>query len=99
MARARPPKTTAKIVVHLFRMLMTSSCRAIVATALMSMSFPLLKGLSVQANNDLATDVPSPIESNLRARHRRAANYCAARGGKLRSRSTAEAAMLAERIG
>src|SRR5215831_6032438 len=98
MARANPPKTTAKIVVHLFRILMTSSCRAIVATALMSISFPLLKGLIVQANNNLATDVPSPIESNSRARGRRAANYCAARRGIFRARSMTEAAMPARQI-
>src|SRR5215831_3383361 len=99
MARANPPKTTAKIVVHLFRILMTSSCRAIVATALMSISFPLLKGLIVQANNNLATDVPSPIELNSCARRRRAANYCAARRGIFRARSMTEAAMPSRKVG
>src|SRR5262245_2009150 len=99
MARANPPKATAKIVVHLFRMLMTSSCRAIVATALMSISFPLLKGLSVQSNNNLATDVPSPIELNLSAWRRRAANYCAARREIFRARSMTEAAMPSRQIG
>jgi CRP-like cAMP-binding protein len=64
----------------------------------MSISFPLLNGLSAQANNNLATNVPSPIQSNLSARHRRAANYCAARRGKLRSRSMAALKMLAGRL-
>src|SRR4030095_6489644 len=50
MANARPPKTRANIVVHLFRMLMTSSCRAIWTMALMSIFFLLLTGLSVQTN-------------------------------------------------
>src|SRR5262245_19372276 len=67
MARASPPETTAKVAVHLFRMLVTSSCRAIVTEALMAISFPLLDELSVQANNNLATNVPSPIELNLSA--------------------------------
>src|SRR5262249_43223172 len=99
MARASPPKTTAKIAVHLFRTLMTSSCRAIVTTALMSIAFPLLKGLSVQANNNLAMNVPSPIELNLNARRRQAANYCAALRGIFRARSMTEAATLFQQIG
>jgi CRP-like cAMP-binding protein len=64
----------------------------------MSISFPLLNGLSVQANNNLATNVPSPIQSNLSARHRQVANYCAARRGKLRSRSMAALKMRAGRL-
>jgi hypothetical protein len=65
----------------------------------MSISFPLLNGSSVQANNNLATKVSSPIQLYLSARHRQVANYCAARRGKLRSHSLAEAAMIAGRIG
>src|SRR5262249_44993463 len=99
MARASPPKTTAKIAVHLFRMLMISSCRAIVATALMSISFPLLNGLTVQANNNLAPNVPPPIELNLSARRRQAGNNCAARRGIFRARSITEATMLSQQIG
>jgi hypothetical protein len=67
--------------------------------ALMSISFPPLKGLSVQANNNLATDAPSPIELNLRARRRRAANYCAARRGIFRASSMTEAATPSRQIG
>jgi hypothetical protein len=55
----------------------------------MSISFPLLNGLSVQTNNNLATNVPSPIQSNLSVRHRQAPDYFAARRGKFRTHSVA----------
>src|SRR5215510_9409568 len=72
MARAKPPKTTANIAVHLFRMLMTSSCRAIVATALMSISFPLLNGARIPPG--LETAVVLVVSTRLL---RRAVPLCA----------------------
>jgi len=60
----------------------------------MSISFSLLNGLSGQASNNLAMNVPSPIGLNLSTRRRQVENHCAARLGIFRARSMTEAAML-----
>src|SRR5215470_532191 len=44
--------------------------------ALKSISLPLLSGLSIQTNNDLATNVPSPLRLNLGVRPRNRGGGC-----------------------